>query len=63
MYTSEIEATKTGYLVGYLIRNKYGNIFCRILIKDFQHSIDPWLLAHYAAKEICNRLNGMELDE
>jgi hypothetical protein len=61
MYTKEKNSIRTE--LGYIVRNPYGNIFCRILVKDFDHSLDPWLLAHYAADEICNRLNGIGLND
>ena len=42
----------------YLIRNQYGNIFCRVYTRDFSHSDDPYLLAYNAAKEIVENLNN-----
>ena len=64
MLTEKEMYTIENYFIGdfkewcHLIRNKYGNIICRIYIKDFQHTHDHFLLAHFAAKEIVENLNN-----
>ena len=42
----------------HLIVNQYGNIFCRVYIKDFENTADKYLLANNAAKEIVENLNN-----